>query len=170
MSHTCSNCDKSYKSQCWLKKHELNCVVKEKKSNSESSIKLSEMELEIVRLKTRLIEMKKNYDKLMIDSNYTVVEYGILMELMLINNRFMESEHMDMIKSNVRRKYYDAYIHKKAIERSNKEREEYMGQRLYTVMQDMYETNKDTDNESNYTNPSEQLLNHIFNKIYVDKD
>lgn len=170
MSYKCPNCDKGYKSQLWLEKHVLKCGVKNDKCTCDASIKLSEMESELLRLKTSLDELKKHYDKLMIDSNYTVVEYGILMEQMLINNRFMESKYMEAIKENVLRKDYDTYIRKKAIERSNKQREEFMGKELYVVMKDLYYANKDADNESDCTSEikSEPFLNHIFNKIYED--
>jgi len=121
-TYKCSNCEKQYKTDVWLKKHETKCFLKT--CDCTASIELT--------------EMKKRMNKLVMENNSIFVEFEILIAEMHIRNKLLESGSMEMIKATTIKEEFDKIVRNRAIEISNEKREKLVGKELANKSFELY--------------------------------
>ncbi len=106
--HKCSKCEKQYKTQSWLKKHELKCSFKETKCNCDASVEL--------------VKIKKVMEDMLNKHNVMCLNLEIMFAEMAVHNNLM---HSKVINERVIMKDYLEYINIAAIKCCRKPQEQF---------------------------------------------
>jgi hypothetical protein len=106
--YKCSKCEKQYKTQSWLKKHELKCSFKESKCNCDASVEL--------------VKTKKAMEDMLNIHNAMCLNLEIMFAEMAVHNKLMRSK---VINEPVIMKDYLEYINFLAIKCCGESQEQF---------------------------------------------
>ena len=91
--YKCNTCEKQYKTQSWLKKHELKCSFKETKCNCDASV-------ELVKIKKVMEDMLNMHNVMCLNLEIMFAEMAVHNNLMLskvINERVIMKDYLEYI-------------------------------------------------------------------------